>query len=325
MPSVNTVPAQPFVEDHSLSDLAPVSVREVREPHETPRERSTTPTLSHEVTRNLYGAVVALNGKIMCAEAARIGVHAVGISLALPLLISSGAWYEVCCVWGSAVVGIIMNIEEWRRTEKGILKLNLAAFWSESPRVNALVGDLARMSKTPIPETYVVPAPVASAFICDRMFKPDVVVCSMSLVRTLNDQELKGVLAHEISHGGRSVSKFRELSDMLLFASIPSCVLFTNASLINIGLPMGCAVAGALLGGKVVIETLNLITKYISRQTELKTDLRAVAVVGEPQGLISALEKLTAGLPTQGIFDSHPPTEARVSLIRRVFGEQSKV
>jgi Zn-dependent protease with chaperone function len=65
---------------------------------------------------------------------------------------------------------------------------------------------------------------------------------------------------------------------------------------------------------------LDLINAYISRQTELKTDLRAVAMTGDPESLIRALEKLTAGAPAVRILDSHPSTHERASLIRRVFG-----
>jgi heat shock protein HtpX len=187
-----------------------------------------------------------------------------------------------------------------------------------------MVEDLVQSSKVSLPQTYVVPGKVANAAICDRIFKQDVVICSESLVATLNDQELKGILAHELAHAGRSLKKFNLCSKILRSASLPSCILGASLGLLESGAAIPLAFAGGLLGGMGLDISLERLNAYISRKTELKTDLRAVAMTGEPESLISALEKLTAGEPAAGSLSSHPSTHERASLVRKVFGRNQE-
>lgn len=318
--SANTAHAQRVVEPNPLFDLVFTDVGKLIEPNVTSRKPSTPPSLSPEVIRNLYGALVGLHTKIVGAEALRIAVHAVGVSVALPQIILHGGWASVAAVGACVLVGLLSFRKESLVQEHSIARLEVFSFWSTSHRVSGIVEDLVQSSKASLPQTYVVPGEVANAAICDRIFKPDVVLCSESLVNRLNDQELKGILAHELAHGGRSLSKFNLYSKMLRFASLPSCILAASLGLMETGAAIPLAFAGGLLGGMGLNRALDLINAYISRQTELKTDLRAVAMTGDPESLIRALEKLTAGAPAVRILDSHPSTHERASLIRRVFG-----
>lgn len=312
--------AQRVVEPNPLVDLVFRDVRELIEPKVTSREPSTPPTFSPGVVRNLYGTLVGLHTKIVGAEVLRIGLHAVGVSVALPQIILHGAWVSVALVAASVVVGLRSLREELLVQDFSLAKLEAFSLWTTSPRVCGMVDDLVQSSKVSLPQTYVVPGQVANAAMCDRIFKQDVVICSESLVATLNDQELKGILAHELAHAGRSLRKFYLCSKILRSASLPSCILGASLGLLENGAVIPLAFAGGLLGGMGLDTALARLNAYISRQTELKTDLRAVAMTGDAESLISALEKLTAGEPAAGSLSTHPSTHERASLIRRVFG-----
>lgn len=294
---------------------------------EAPVERNSPPQFSREVVRNLNASIASLNGKIACAEAARIGVHAVGLCAALPLLISQGAWGAVGIVAGSVVFGVHQMAVQSERLSRFIETLEFLRFFHRNNRVEGIVRQLSESSKIQTPRTFILASGEPNAGILDYTLKSDVLLCADSMVRTLNESELRGVLAHELAHSNRSLTKFLVFNELLSYASMPSILCGGCLTLMSLGITLPAAAGGALLATLNMRRALAALSGYIHRQTEHKTDLRAVAITGDPEGLISALRKLPDAPDVSepgGIYVTHPRTHQRIGLMRRVFGRGSE-
>ena len=189
------------------------------------------------------------------------------------------------------------------------------------PRLYAVMERLAAKASLPLPKLYVVPEAAPNAFATGRNPRHASVAVTQGLLELMNDDELEGVIAHELSH----VRNY----DILI-----SSVAATLAGAIT-----WIAHWGPWLGGDDDRErggggALGLLLFFLapsgafllqlalSRQREYSADETGARMVGNPYGLISALQKLGAynnRIPTSAIT----PSTSSLCIVKPLFGRGS--
>jgi heat shock protein HtpX len=217
----------------------------------------------------------------------------------------------------------------------------------QEPRLHRMVEEVAGMAGLPKPKVYVVENDAPNAFATGRNPKHAVVAVTTGIMRILNEDELKGVLAHELGH-----IKNRDILISAIVATIASAVMFIafmarwslffggfgrsrnqTANLIGLAAMILIAVVAPI--GAMVIRMA------ISRQREYGADETGARICGRPLALASALRKLQVGAqmrPMQvsestahmytvsplrsdfmgNLFSTHPPVEERIARLERM-------
>src|ERR1700682_521346 len=214
------------------------------------------------------------------------------------------------------------------------------------PRLYAVMERLAAKASLPVPKLYVIPEPAPNAFATGRNPQHASVAVTQGLLELLNDDELEGVIAHELSH----VRNYDILTSSIA-ATIAAAVTFLaqmgRFAMIFGGYGgdrdndrRGGGLSGLLLLFLAPFAAL-LLQLFLSRTREYAADETGVRMVGQPYGLISALEKLGAynkRIPTTAVspstaalcivkpffgsdflgslFSTHPPLEDRIAALR---------
>jgi len=209
------------------------------------------------------------------------------------------------------------------------------------PRLYEVMERLAAKANLPVPKLYIVPEAAPNAFATGRNPSHASVAVTEGLLQLMTDDELEGVIAHELSH----VRNYD-----ILISSIAATIAGAISYLGHIGLWFGgrdderegSGVAGILMLILAPIAA-TLLQLGISRQREYSADATGARMVGQPYGLIRALQKLgaynkriptttvsptTAALcivkPTFGsetlssLFSTHPPLEDRIAALREM-------
>lgn len=191
------------------------------------------------------------------------------------------------------------------------------------PRLYAVMERLAAKANLPVPKLYVVPEAAPNAFATGRNPRHASVAVTQGLLELVNDDELEGVIAHELSH----VRNYD-----ILISSIAATIAGAIFHLSTMG--RWAMIFGGYGGnrddrdGGGITALLALILAPIaamllqlglSRQREYSADETGARMVGNPYGLISALEKLGAynkRIPTTAIT----PTTSSLCIVRPLFG-----
>jgi heat shock protein HtpX len=210
------------------------------------------------------------------------------------------------------------------------------------PRLYAVMERLAGKANLPMPKLYVIPQPAPNAFATGRNPSHASVAVTQGLMELLDDEELEGVIAHELSH----VRNYD-----ILTTSIAATLAGAITMIARFGFFFGGGSRDDDRGGSGVGALLMLIAAPIaalliqlgvSRQREYAADASGARMVGHPYGLIRALEKLgaynkripmdvppaTASLfivaPLSarrvftGLFSTHPPLDERIAVLRNM-------
>src|ERR1700720_1032029 len=214
------------------------------------------------------------------------------------------------------------------------------------PRLYAVMERLAAKANLPVPKLYVVPDAAPNAFATGRNPRHASVAVTEGLLQLMNDDELEGVIAHELSH----VRNYD-----ILISSVAATIAGAITYLARMGYwanlfgyggrdddREGGGLAGILMLFLAPVAAM-LLQLGISRQREYSADATGVRMVGQPYGLISALQKLgaynkriptTALSPTtsalcivkpmfgsevlSSLFSTHPPLEDRIAALREM-------
>lgn len=212
----------------------------------------------------------------------------------------------------------------------------------EAPRLYAIVDDLTRRAGLPMPKLYIAPAAQPNAFATGRNPRHASVAVTQGILSVLDDEELRGVLAHELSHVGN-----RDI----LIGSVAAAVAM------GITFVARMAMWGAMFGGGGDDDSGNifgliamailapiaalLLQMALSRSREYQADASGAELIGTGEPLARALEKIevyakqipmdvnpaqaTAYIvnPLTGrkvsfanLFTTHPPTEERIARLR---------
>jgi heat shock protein HtpX len=226
----------------------------------------------------------------------------------------------------------------------------------ELPRVYQVVERMTQRIGIPMPKIYVIPSDSPNAFATGRNPKHASVAVTQGILNLLNDDELEGVLAHELGH-----VRNRDILTSSIAATLAGAItmlarlgyfaaLFGGYGGDGRDRDRGGGGFGALLMLILAPIAATLIQLAISRSREYEADATGAQITGNPYALASALEKLDAyskRLPLQAspsnahlfivqpllsgrdfasLFATHPPIPKRIErLIGRssVYGVQS--
>ncbi len=244
------------------------------------------------------------------------------------------------------VIAILMNGIAYFFSDKIALMSSGARPISreQSPRLYAVMERLAAKANLPVPKLYMIPQAAPNAFATGRNPHHASVAVTQGLMELMNDEELEGVIAHELSH----VRNYDILTSSIA-ATIAGAVTWL-AEMGRWGMIFGGFGGGDRDrdgGGLTAILMLilaplaaMLLQLGISRQREYQADASGAKMVGHPYGLISALEKLgaynkripmnippstsalcivaplSAGRMLSGLFSTHPQLADRIARLR---------
>src|SRR6202045_1809258 len=217
------------------------------------------------------------------------------------------------------VIAILMNGGAYFFSDKIALASSGAVPISreESPRLYAVMKRLAAKANLPGPKLYMISPAAPNAFATGRNPKHASVAVTQGLMQLMNDDELEGVIAHELSH----VRNYDILTSSIA-ATIAGAITFI-AQMGRWGMIFGGWGGGeerergggltALLMLILAPIAAMLLQLGISRQREYQADASGARMVGHPYGLISALEKL--GAYNQKIPSNIPPSTAALCIV----------
>ena len=211
----------------------------------------------------------------------------------------------------------------------------------ELPRVYAVVERMTGRAGIPMPKIYVIPTESPNAFATGRNPKHASVAVTHGILGLLNDEELEGVLAHELSH-----VRNRDILTSSIAATLAGAITILGRMAFWFG--GGRRRGGGLIGMLVMLIlaplAATLIQLWVSRTREYEADASGAHLTGNPYALASALEKISAasrqvpllaspnsahlfiiapllsGESFASLFSTHPPVQKR---IERLIGRQS--
>ena len=220
----------------------------------------------------------------------------------------------------------------------------------EAPKLHAMVDRLSQAAGIPKPQVAIANMSVPNAFATGRSQKHAAVAVTAGLLQVLNERELEGVMAHEISHiASRDVQVMTYASFLSVVAS--SLMTFFMLSSLFGGMGRSRDSGGSYLMLAWVVTAIvwfvsNLLVLALSRYREYAADRGAAALTGRPRDLASALQRLSSALtrapkqdlrraetlnaffimPAVGdgfasLFASHPPMEKRIARLLEIEGD----
>ena len=238
--------------------------------------------------------------------------------------------------------GVAMNFFTYWNSDKMVLAHYNAQEVDArtAPRLYAIVKRLADRAKLPMPKVYIIDSPVPNAFATGRNPEHAAVAVNTALADLLDEDELAGVLAHELSH-----VKHRDILISTVAASMAGAI----STIAQWGMFLG---GGRDENGEsrnpfatILVMLLAplaaaLIQMAVSRSREYMADKSGGELCGDPNALADALLKIEAfarrrvmpgateatahmfiinpfsGVNMRQLFSTHPPTEERVRLLR---------
>ena len=213
----------------------------------------------------------------------------------------------------------------------------------EAPRLYEIVEDLARRDGIPMPRLYVSPEAQPNAFATGRGPNHAVVAVTQGILQVLDDDELRGVLAHELSHvRNRDILIGSVAAAVALMITFVARIAMFSAIFGGGGDSEGGGnVIGLLAMAILAPLAAGLLQMALSRSREYQADASGAHLIGEGEPLARALQKIEAAAkrtpmdvnpaeatayiinPLSGrkvnfanLFSTHPPTEERIARLR---------
>ncbi len=238
------------------------------------------------------------------------------------------------------IISLLLNFGSYWFSDKIVLRLYKAKEVTEAdqPQYYSAVARLASQAGLPMPKVYVMPSDAMNAFATGRNPEHSAVAATDGLLRTLQPDELEGVIAHELAH-----VKHRDILTGTIAATLVGTITFVArmagwAAMFGGGDrdrrdSNGIADLALLIIAPIAAVLIQLA---ISRSREFAADAGAAQITGRPLSLANALRKLeqsaerrigmkagpaTAHLfivnPLRGggimkLFATHPPIEERI-------------
>ena len=246
-----------------------------------------------------------------------------------------------CLVWGMAGSFISLQMSRW--IAKRATGVKLIDGRSGRPELDSLYGTverLARQANLPMPEVGVYESPEVNAFATGPSKSRSLVAVSSGLLRSMRQEEVEGVLAHEVAH----IANGDMVTMTLLQGVINAFVMFAARVIAHFMTRTGDDRGGS--GGGMYFLTVmvlqivfgilgSLITSWFSRQREFRADRGGATLAGRDR-MLAALRRLAAnrelvdtrheGLATMKIngagrwmvfFSTHPPIEVRIAALEK--------
>jgi heat shock protein HtpX len=233
---------------------------------------------------------------------------------------------------------VVTNFASYWFSDKIVLRMYSATEVGPGHRLYEIVGRLANRAGLPQPRCYIIPDPSPNAFATGRNPDHAAVAATEGILQILNDDELAGVLAHELAH-----VKHRDILISSVAATLAAAIMMISRFAMFFGGSRDDDRQGANPIAMIAMMILApvaalLIQAAISRSREYDADAGGAAIAGGPYGLVSALKKIEAGskmIPLDanpatahmfiikpfsaqglmGLFSTHPPTESRIQAL----------
>jgi heat shock protein HtpX len=237
---------------------------------------------------------------------------------------------------------VIMNVGSYWFSDKIVLRMYRAQEVGPTHPLYGLVQRLVQRADLPMPRVYIIPDASPNAFATGRNPEHAAVAATEGILRLLSEEELAGVMAHELAH-----VKHRDILISSVAATIGAAIMFL-AQMAQYAAIFGGGRSSDSREGQNPIALLatlllaplaaSLIQAAISRSREFAADAGGSAIAGSPHGLVNALRKLESGVrrvpmdanpatehmfivkPFSGagllsLFSTHPPTEQRIAAL----------
>jgi heat shock protein HtpX len=273
------------------------------------------------------------------------------IVMSVLLVVAGGALAGQSGMKIALVIAVVMNGFSYFFSDKIALKTSGAqpVTREQLPRLYEVMERLAAKANLPVPKLYVIPEEAPNAFATGRNPRHASVAVTEGLLNLMTDDELEGVIAHELSH----VRNYDILTTSIA-ATLAGAITYL-AHMAQWGMLFGgygsrdddreegggmfAAIAMMILAPFAAL----LLQLFLSRTREYSADETGARMVGQPYGLISALQKLGAynqRIPTtsmapataalcivrplfgtggmSSLFSTHPPLEDRIEALRRM-------
>ena len=245
------------------------------------------------------------------------------------------------------VMAMVMNLGSYWFSDKIVLSMYGAQPVDEAqaPALYRIVRTLATRAGIPMPRVYILPQETPNAFATGRNPQHAAVAVTEGILRVMSEEELEGVLAHELSH-----VQNRDTLIMAIAATLAGAITYV-AHMAQWAMIFGGGRrdsedeggSGGVLGGILMIVlaplAATLIQLAVSRSREFQADASGARMAGQPWGLAKALEKLemaSKAMPMQAtpatahlfivnplsgsgfatLFSTHPPIAERVARLR---------
>jgi len=233
---------------------------------------------------------------------------------------------------------VVTNFASYWFSDKIVLRMYSATEVGPGHRLYETVARLAQRAGLPQPRCYVIPDASPNAFATGRNPQHAAVAATEGILQILNDDELAGVLAHELAH-----VKHRDILISSVAATLAAAIMMVSRFAMFFGGGRDDDRRGAnpiALIATIILAPLAamLIQAMISRSREYDADAGGSTIAGSPYGLVSALKKIEAGskmIPLDanpatahmfivkpfsaqgllGLFSTHPPTEKRIQAL----------
>jgi len=195
------------------------------------------------------------------------------------------------------IFAIIMNFGAYWFSDKLVLAMYRAQpiSPSEAPRLYSMVQELASNAGLPMPRVYLIPTDSPNAFATGRNQQNAIVAVTRGILKLLDEDELRGVLAHELAHVrnrdmliGSIAATLAGAISMLAFMARWGAIFGGFGSRDD----RDGGVVGLLAAAIVAPIAAMLIQMAVSRSREYGADASGARIAGSPYGLSNALAKL---------------------------------
>lgn len=261
------------------------------------------------------------------------------------------------------MMALLMLVGQWLGQEQGLflaffisLAMNFGMYWfsdrivlmsyrarevrqDEAPRLFAIVQKLSMQAELPMPKVYIIPGETPNAFATGRNPQHAAVAATEGILKVLSEDELEGVIAHELAH-----VKHRDILTGTIVAAMAGAITFLTRMAMYASMFGGGSrdrensnPVGEILLLILAPIAAMLIQFAVSRSREFAADEGGARISGRPLSLANALRKLERGaelIPMQNagtatahmfivnplrgggimkLFSTHPPTAERVA------------